>query len=200
MIDINILFATLSVLSLMFLVGVVTAMCKIRLHRSIILETMRFDLFLELEKRAVNEWFINEEMIAQHSEEKTEIYKEMKAERDMHRNVAIRAVDQRNDADSENDRLQKLLYEATKEQPQTAQQFLDDHPELVPFERGFLEFIAAQELEDAQVAALRERNKMKTARFMEMYSGPVGLDDAFGTSYDNVAAFHKLCDSMGSSL
>ena len=79
----------------------------------------------------------------------------MHRSRDRYVEIAERMTDQRNDADSENARLQGLLYEATKEQPKTAQQFLDENRNnMSSFERGMLEFIAAQELEDAAESSL----------------------------------------------
>ena len=84
-----------------------------------------------------------------------ESYILMHRSRDRYVEIAERMTDQRNDADSENARLQGLLYEATKEQPKTAQQFLDENRNnMSSFERGMLEFIAAQELEDAAESSL----------------------------------------------
>tara|TARA_R110000764_G_scaffold115335_1_gene202346 strand:- start:383 stop:823 length:441 start_codon:yes stop_codon:yes gene_type:complete len=109
----------------------------------------------------------------------------------------------------EDARLQGLLSEATKEQPQTTQKYLDTNPQLSEFERGYLEFVAAQELEDAQVVALRERNKAKLALYAERYGSshrlePVLKDDAYEMLDKKLfgidGAFDEVCDAAESSL
>jgi hypothetical protein len=116
--------------------------------------------------------------------------------RDRYVEIAERMTDQRDDADSENVRLQGLLYEATKEQPKTAQEFLDNNPQL-KFKRGYLEFIAAQELEDSQVAALKEKNRVKALKHAKLYGVGHNTENKL-SGIDG--AFDEVCDCYTCSL